>query len=1027
MVATLVTCSTAGVMAASAKDRLFVIEGRGYGHGVGMGQYGADGFAAHGLDYRAVLAHYYPGTKLAKVPRAAHVRVLLVSSASTVVVSSVTPLRLRDGRGNSVLLTAGRYSIDRSLRFHQPGRFVSPVAPVRVEPTTTPVALAGRPYRGALILNADGAGLSIVNDVPIDDYVQGVVAWEMPASWHQQALRAQAVAARSYALASLTPSRSFDVYPDQRSQMYGGMRAERAGTNRAVRATAGEVLVWNGRVASTYFSSSTGGRTANARDAWPGGRGAPYLVSVPDPYDSRSPNHHWGPYLLSAGTLAARLGLSAINHMRVITDRSGRVAFLETQGDQGTQRVSGAAAARALGLRSTLFTIYPRGSPHPSPRSAVAAKPTPAPRTDLARAAVLPQSPHAAAAARSGESLRNRYILLVAVAVALVLLCLGLVSVSLRPLSSGRADAPVYPRPHTRMLLLAGLAVLAAATGSAIKTTTPNRGVGLGPSASRPAPPTQQDETKTARQKRSALSLAQAGAPRLPRLPSQARAAGELSWRDDATQGASARQGQLARPRNEGSARPGQAPSWTLQGEGPPPRPPAPLQIRDLEIRSTSSSAFSISWRTNLPASTQGARALGAAPVIWTEPTPPTLEHTTVVQDLEANSSYRIWLQAHDGFGQTASTSVSLTTLDAPAATDTTTAGDTILVNGQPTFPIMLWALCASEVASKLAQGISLFIGNGCGSDRQLLEATHNRALAVVNSQSTIQDQPGILGWYYPDEWDAHLDSNVQAEQLKGTLVEPKPGRISFLTLTNHFYSKASPLPQGKGMYPTLFAIADVLGFDLYPLQSWCRPGFSDVFDAQAELHASTDGKPTFQWIEVGPMEHLCNTDPQLDPTPATVRAETWLAIAGGADGVGYFPNTWSSEIGDEISRTDAQIRELAPGLLAREMPADTPTGGVKLAARELNGALYLIAVNTSESTVSAVLHVPQLGHRIVDVFEEGRSLTASGDSLADEFAPLAVHLYIVPPFGWNDDSTTARSDQTTPALDLRTLGLLLH
>src|SRR5204863_62484 len=78
-----------------------------------------------------------------------------------------------------------------------------------------------------------------------------------------------------------------------------------------------------------------------------------------------------------------------------------------------------------------------------------------------------------------------------------------------------------------------------------------------------------------------------------------------------------------------------------------------------------------------------------------------------------------------------------------------------------------------------------------------------------------------------------------------------RPGRISFLTLTNHFYSKAEPLPQGKGMYPVLFQIPDVLGFDLYPLQVWCRPAFGDVFDAQAELHNVSGGKPTFQWIEV--------------------------------------------------------------------------------------------------------------------------------------------------------------------------------
>src|SRR5262249_56293794 len=88
--------------------------------------------------------------------------------------------------------------------------------------------------------------------------------------------------------------------------------------------------------------------------------------------------------------------------------------------------------------------------------------------------------------------------------------------------------------------------------------------------------------------------------------------------------------------------------------------------------------------------------------------------------------------------------------------------------------------------------------------------------------------------------------SGVTRSALAQDIPAPRPGRISFLTLTNHFYSKAEPLPQGKGMYPVLFQIPDVLGFDLYPLQVWCRPAFGDVFDAQAELHNPSGGKPTF-------------------------------------------------------------------------------------------------------------------------------------------------------------------------------------
>ena len=90
-------------------------------------------------------------------------------------------------------------------------------------------------------------------------------------------------------------------------------------------------------------------------------------------------------------------------------------------------------------------------------------------------------------------------------------------------------------------------------------------------------------------------------------------------------------------------------------------------------------------------------------------------------------------------------------------------------------------------------------------------------------------------------------------------------------------------------MYPALVANADVLGFDLYPLQNWCRyDDFGHVFDAQRELVALASGKPTFQWIKARTMD--CH-DPTLDPSADTVHAETWLAIAGGATGIGYFPD----------------------------------------------------------------------------------------------------------------------------------------
>jgi hypothetical protein len=224
--------------------------------------------------------------------------------------------------------------------------------------------------------------------------------------------------------------------------------------------------------------------------------------------------------------------------------------------------------------------------------------------------------------------------------------------------------------------------------------------------------------------------------------------------------------------------------------------------------------------------------------------------------------------------------------------------------------------------------------------------------------------------------------------------------------LTNHFYSGADPLPLGRDLYPQLAALANVLGFDLYPLQNWCRTDrFDAVYNAQLELQALAGGKPTYQWIEARQMD--CDAG-SLDPTPASVRAETWLAIAGGADGIGYFPNNWRDDVGAEIRDLNSTITELAPALLSSKQDAQSSQDVVKVGARALNGAVYVIAVNSSRSPVEASIHVSGLGGRMVDVLGEQRQLKTSDDDLiTDGFDPLAVHIYVAAPPGWDMESTT--------------------
>jgi SpoIID/LytB domain protein len=183
----------------------------------------------------------------------------------------------------------------------------------------------------------------------------------MPSAWPAEALKAQAIAARSYALANLQKGASFDLYGDSRSQVYGGVAAETPATDAAVDATKGQVVLYAGKVADTLFFSTSGGRTASAADAT--GQAVPYLVPVSDPYDTASPYHDWGPVLVTAGQVTKLLKLPgavqgvAVQGLQAALGSDGRVRSLEVLGADGTGiEVTGAQARLDLGLRSTWFT-----------------------------------------------------------------------------------------------------------------------------------------------------------------------------------------------------------------------------------------------------------------------------------------------------------------------------------------------------------------------------------------------------------------------------------------------------------------------------------------------------------------------------------------------------------------------------------------------------------------------------------------------------------------------------------------------
>jgi stage II sporulation protein D len=347
-------------VAPAGSGALFLVSGHGWGHGVGMGQWGAEGYALQGFTYDEILSSYYPGTTPDQTT-VKKIRVLVASGMKQLLLSSDEPIAVVDATGAKHTLAAGRTKLTRGMKLAVDGGPAQALEPPLTLSATAGSSLTlGRAYRGKLVVDVVNGKLQAVNILPLEQYLDSVVASEMPSTWLPDALEAQAVASRSFAVASRRPGGPFDVYPDGRSQAYLGLSAETPEATAAVAATAGEVLMYGAKVATTVFSSSTGGWTQSAEDAWGGAR--PYLVSEPDPYDGISPWHNWGPVPVTAKTLGAALGIAGrLVDATVTRNSSKRVAELDVtslhSGAETVATASGDTAATKLDLRSTWFSV----------------------------------------------------------------------------------------------------------------------------------------------------------------------------------------------------------------------------------------------------------------------------------------------------------------------------------------------------------------------------------------------------------------------------------------------------------------------------------------------------------------------------------------------------------------------------------------------------------------------------------------------------------------------------------------------
>lgn len=416
LVALLVLCGS--VSRAYAADTQYTVKGGGYGHGIGLSQYGARGYAKKGWSYEKIVTYYYQGTKIVTKPTQ-KVKVNLdagggsrsqwwikagSSTALSIKLTSDTSDKLTLNASDSywVVTSSGKtkvYTDKVSGSTHSPGTLLKTFSGecyataggfVKVVGTSGPFSNSGVIWRGTIHFRPTSTTSNTsraINYVDIEDYLYGVVPREMPSSWPSAALRAQAIAARSYAYQDAADGKI--IYCTTSSQVYNGYKAPSGGevsaTNAAVDDTEG-MVVWYGsesKPVKTYFSASSGGHTANIEDVW-GSAAKPYYTGVEDA-DQDNPYYTWtsGPYTPS--TLAAkirdkdngssntdRLDYSApspatITKVSVDSASTGHARYVTLTWSNGASyKIRGDVFRSALGLKSTNFTVTTTNPVSPS-------------------------------------------------------------------------------------------------------------------------------------------------------------------------------------------------------------------------------------------------------------------------------------------------------------------------------------------------------------------------------------------------------------------------------------------------------------------------------------------------------------------------------------------------------------------------------------------------------------------------------------------------------------------------------------
>jgi stage II sporulation protein D len=375
--AVLTTIPARADSAVAARSGSFTIRGAGWGHGWGMSQYGAYGAARKGVSWKQILAFYYRGTRLSKMPSGTKIKVWIAAdNDNSLRVLPARGLAVRDTAGHSYTVPTGAkytsWRISRSGTGYRLSYRTSSGSYVTKSPGLTSgtwsfstgskivkVVLPNgsvRSYRGSVALIKRGTGGRTINNVLLEDYLKGVVPAEMPTSWAANAVRAQAVAARSYAvrLQKFAGHSGYDICDTTACQVYGGMGRETSGGNAAVKTTAGTIVTYRGVVALTQYSPSNGGHTARGDYL--------YLAAHADPYDGVIKSQAWTRTLSASSIRRAWPSVGTVKQLQ-ITSRDGagawggRVKAIKIIGSSRTTTVSGTTFQHMFGMRSSLYMV----------------------------------------------------------------------------------------------------------------------------------------------------------------------------------------------------------------------------------------------------------------------------------------------------------------------------------------------------------------------------------------------------------------------------------------------------------------------------------------------------------------------------------------------------------------------------------------------------------------------------------------------------------------------------------------------